>query len=37
MLKQEEEIQISLKRVREIVLSHHHQAPAFMTEDCKRS
>jgi hypothetical protein len=37
MLKQEEKIQISLKRVRDIYLSHHHGALAFETEDCKRS
>jgi glutamate--cysteine ligase catalytic subunit len=36
MLKQEEKIQISLRRIREIVRSHHHRASAFTTEDCKR-
>jgi hypothetical protein len=36
MLKHEEKIQISLKRIREIVRSHYHRAPAFTTEHCKR-
>jgi hypothetical protein len=35
MLKQEEKIQMSLKRIRDIVLSHHHSTLAFATEDCK--
>jgi hypothetical protein len=35
MLKQEEEIGMSLKRVRDIVLSYQHSTLAFVTKGCK--
>ncbi|EMD85618.1 hypothetical protein COCC4DRAFT_182586 [Bipolaris maydis ATCC 48331] len=35
MLKQEEKIRMSLKRIRDIVLSHHQSTLTPATEDCK--
>ncbi|XP_014550966.1 hypothetical protein COCVIDRAFT_42649 [Bipolaris victoriae FI3] len=35
MLKQEEKIRMSLKHVRDIVLSHHQSTLVFATEDCE--